>query len=715
MSVTEQGDPHRVLVVGGGMASLSCAYWLARQPDGYEVAVHQQGWRLGGKLASGRNLDRHGRIEEHGLHVWSGFYENAFWMIREVYGELDRPPTHPLPTWRAAFSPWSNVSWFSSIDQDWVRVTDNVPGNDQLPGEAGRLGSPADLLARMVSFGPKLLEGYEPSTPSDVTTVTLPSVTGLPAPPSAAEHVSNGIRWLFAGFREIAHLLEVGAAALCAELEAAATVLQHLTHRWLDELVEADSELLEIIALIDLGLAYLRGFSRDGVFSDGFDVINHTELTEYLRGAGAHELTLGSGFVRGAYSYIFAFRDGDPTRPDLEAGTGLRMLLRLLLASSGAVFWRMNAGAGDSVVAPIYQALERRGVRTEFFHVLRKVEVDPAGKQVVAVEFGVQATVAATAPAGRYTPLVDLDGLEVWPTTPRYDQLEQGAQLEGRGVDLESAWNDWPDVSTLRLERGRDFDTLVLGLPPSCLPGVASDVLAASPALSAAVDAIPTVATQGVQLWMNLTAADLFAPQPATIATAFAPPIDTWADMSHLLDAEHWTRGEPPRSLQYLCGVLPTAPTGPPEPDPGIPAAVHQRAGVDLRHWLDEHGATLWPASGAQSAPSAPGFDPGVLYPASVADPLGDQFWSTNIDPTARYCQSPVGSMDARPTPDGTGIDGLVVVGDWVRTGLGYGCIEAAVMGGLAGARAITGDELAIYGETDFPPFSGPWVSGVPR
>jgi hypothetical protein len=142
---------------------------------------------------------------------------------------------------------------------------------------------------------------------------------------------------------------------------------------------------------------------------------------------------------------------------------------------------------------------------------------------------------------------------------------------------------------------------------------------------------------------------------------------------------------------------------------------VHQRAGVDLRHWLDEHGATLWPASGAQSAPSAPGFDPGVLYPASVADPLGDQFWSTNIDPTARYCQSPVGSMDARPTPDGTGIDGLVVVGDWVRTGLGYGCIEAAVMGGLAGARAITGDELAIYGETDFPPFSGPWVSGVPR
>ena len=484
MSATQPATSQRVLVVGGGMSSLSCAYWLARQPERYDVTIHQQGWRLGGKLASGRNLDRHGRIEEHGLHVWSGFYENAFWMIREVYGELDRPPTHPLATWQEAFSPWSNVSWFTAIDQHWVRVTDNVPSNEQLPGEAGRLGSPADLLARMVGFGLKLLEGYEPSNAAtahsmfDTSDATLPLVTGLPSPPLPTEHVSAAIRWLFAGFREIAQLLDAGAAVLSAELEAAASALQRLVHQWLDALIEADSELLEILALVDLGLAYLRGFARDGVFTEGFDVINHTELTAYLRGAGAHELTLGSGFVRGAYSYIFAFRDGDPTRPDLEAGTGLRMLLRLLLASSGAVFWRMNAGAGDTVVAPIYQALERRGVATEFFHVLRNVELDADGTQVVAVEFGVQATVAADS---RYSPLVDLDGLAVWPTTPRYDQLAQGVELRERGVDLESAWNDWPDVSTLRLERGRDFDTLVLGLPPSCLPAVAGDVLASSP------------------------------------------------------------------------------------------------------------------------------------------------------------------------------------------------------------------------------------------
>ena len=254
--------------------------------------------------------------------------------------------------------------------------------------------------------------------------------------------------------------------------------------------------MLEVIALVDLGLAYLRGVREDGVFAHGFDVINHTELTTYLRGAGAHDLTLGSGFVRAPT------RTSSPSstaiqRPDLEAGTGLRMLLRLLLASSGAVFWRMNAGAGDTVVAPMHQALERRGVAIEFFHVLRSVEVDPDSKQVLAIEFGVQATVAVTAPDGRYSPLVDLDGLEVWPTTPGHDQLVQGAELQQQGVDLESAWNDWPDVSTLRLERGRDFDTLVLGLPPSCLPMVAPDVLASSASLALRSTPFPPLRRRG--------------------------------------------------------------------------------------------------------------------------------------------------------------------------------------------------------------------------
>ena len=34
----------------------------------------------------------------------------------------------------------------------------------------------------------------------------------------------------------------------------------------------------------------------------------------------------------------------------------------------GAIFWKMAAGMGDVVFAPLYQALRRRGVGFEFFH-----------------------------------------------------------------------------------------------------------------------------------------------------------------------------------------------------------------------------------------------------------------------------------------------------------------------------------------------------------
>ena len=74
------------------------------------ITVYQRGWRLGGKGASSRG--EHGRIEEHGLHVWIGSYENAFALIRECYAELDRThtdPSVPIRTWDQAFVPANDV------------------------------------------------------------------------------------------------------------------------------------------------------------------------------------------------------------------------------------------------------------------------------------------------------------------------------------------------------------------------------------------------------------------------------------------------------------------------------------------------------------------------------------------------------------------------------------------------------------------------------
>src|SRR5688572_13715798 len=88
------------------MAGLTTAHALTRTAalrDKHDVTVMQKGWRLGGQAASGRG--DHGRIEEHGLHVLLGCYENAFALIREVYEDLGRPKDAPLAAWTDAFEP----------------------------------------------------------------------------------------------------------------------------------------------------------------------------------------------------------------------------------------------------------------------------------------------------------------------------------------------------------------------------------------------------------------------------------------------------------------------------------------------------------------------------------------------------------------------------------------------------------------------------------
>jgi uncharacterized protein with NAD-binding domain and iron-sulfur cluster len=92
----------RVAILGGGMAGLSAA-WRLSTPGWRErfesITVYQRGWRLGGKAASSRGAN--GRIEEHGLHIWLGSYENAFGLLRECYAELDqrRPGAGYATSW----------------------------------------------------------------------------------------------------------------------------------------------------------------------------------------------------------------------------------------------------------------------------------------------------------------------------------------------------------------------------------------------------------------------------------------------------------------------------------------------------------------------------------------------------------------------------------------------------------------------------------------
>ena len=96
MATNDAAVRKKITVLGGGCGALAAVFALTEHdPDGYDITVYQPGWRLGGKGASGRNEALGQRIEEHGLHVWSGFYENAFWMMRKCYATLAREGLQP--------------------------------------------------------------------------------------------------------------------------------------------------------------------------------------------------------------------------------------------------------------------------------------------------------------------------------------------------------------------------------------------------------------------------------------------------------------------------------------------------------------------------------------------------------------------------------------------------------------------------------------------
>jgi uncharacterized protein with NAD-binding domain and iron-sulfur cluster len=63
-----------------------------------------------------------------------------------------------------------------------------------------------------------------------------------------------------------------------------------------------------------------------------------------------------------------------------------------------------------------------------------------------------------------------------------------------------------------------------------------------------------------------------------------------------------------------------------------------------------------------------------------------------------------VNSTKYRLRTNGTGFDNFYVTGDWIRTGINAGCVEAAVMAGMQTSRAISGHPAVIAGDQDLPP-----------
>jgi uncharacterized protein with NAD-binding domain and iron-sulfur cluster len=679
----------KIAVLGGGAGSLAAAYYLSAQPgwqERYEITVYQQGWRLGGKGASGRNAALAQRIEEHGLHIWFGFYANAFAMIRGVYQELGRAPGAPLATWDQAFRPHDYVVLAEQLDDGWRAWHLVLP---RRPGEPGTGSEPVSPW-RMALEGLTWLRQWH----SELRTIA----------PAAAASADP-----FGDLQALAAALPIDARL---HTEADRVRLQdalrraELELRTLPAAVIDDDRTRRLLVGLNIGATVLRGMLADGVFTRGFDLINHEDLRAWLRRHGGDpELCVDAAPTRAMYAQLFAFEDGDPDRPNLEAGVALRWIFRMSFAYRGALMYRMQAGMGDAVFAPLYEVLARRGVRFAFFH--RVEELTAGGGGVDAIRMSVQAGV----PAGDYRPLVPVKGLPCWPILPDYAQLDprQAALLQAHSMDLESWWSGWPalyrqacgrELPQRVLRRGQDFDQVVLGLPVATLPLLAPSLLAASPPLAATASALRSIVTQASQVWLDRgTQALGWSHLPEgeePILTGFSQPYDTWAAMSHVLPAEDWPRTFMPKSAHYFCGAMALAEL-PPQSDTGFPARAAAQAKANAVELLNTRIGALWKEAGS-GFPWQWLVDPlGATGPAR----MDRQYWRANVDPSERYVLSVAGSGASRLASHGTGLENLFLAGDWLRTGLDSGCVEAAIMGGMQAARAISGFPSQILGDSD--------------
>jgi uncharacterized protein with NAD-binding domain and iron-sulfur cluster len=401
------------------------------------------------------------------------------------------------------------------------------------------------------------------------------------------------------------------------------------------------------------------------------------------------------------YDLVFAYEQGDLGRANFAAGIGVRATLRILFDYKGSVCYKMQAGMGDSVFSPLYLMLKDRGVAFKFFHKTTNLGLSADKKSIDSIAIDVQAK-----PTGDYDPLVVVKGLPSWPSQPQYDQLEGGAELrkelEAAHLDLESGWCRHVAEKKV-LKKGQDFDLVILGISLGGIKFVAPELLAASPAWRAMVQNVKTVETQAFQTWSSKDVAQLgWEAKERAVVGSYVEPIDTWADMSQVLDKEDWPAGDDVKNVSYFCAALLCA-DEPPLDDPAYPRGQEDKVKATALEFLASSISVLWPDATDPTNPTGLDWSVLVAPPDSRGEARFDhQFWRANTDPSERYVLSLKGSTQYRLKPDKSGFANLYLVGDWTYNDINLGCVEAAAMSALMATRSICGHPQIIWGEDAF-------------
>jgi len=696
---------------------VAAAWHLSRQP-GYEVHVYERSWRLGGKGASVRDKD--GRIRDHGLHIWLGFYENAFRMARECYAEVRHRGWGPRAKeerdklshacFEEAFFPEPHIGVAGrNSSGEWVVWSGHLPPAPGIPGDplvpktnpftlANYLLRCIDLLKTLMLSVIGKPEDEIPGEPRpgrrsalDETIDLRFSYDPILSPELMIERIARSVR----------NATLTVAAAVLQTVTIIETMLQDLNHspqvvgsalnllqalagqarKELRDFVAIDPDLRWKTEIIDIVLTIAVGLYRDRVLfeREGLDAINDMDYRHWLLRHGATKTAVNSRFIAGIYDFLFAYQEGDRKRPRLAAGVALRGALRMFFTYRGAMFWRMRSGMGDAVFAPLYKVMlleDRKAkgktlspVKFHFLHALRGV------------------TFQTRAEGERFV------------TELHFRTCGDADTLDAHGAKALDHFGCWPDDSrrfgnaapsgwtgTRVLKIAVDFDAVIFAMGIEDLKtleaqGQAGSLLGQMPREWRVMgDHVKTVATQAAQVWLTKDLEGLGWYRGSALISALGQRFDTWADMTHTLASERaWRKARDPkarddkaRSVAYFCGALPDddAEGGP------------DKVATDLQSMLADGMKHLWPAA----------FDGGTAESLVV----GERHVKANTEGSDRYVLSLPGSIRSRISPLECPVLNMTIAGDWTACGLDVGCIEAAVMSGMLAVHAITGGEPAL-------------------
>lgn len=706
-----------------------------RDPDypdaDYEITVYEQAWRLGGKGASGR--DEYGRIREHGIHIWLGFYENAFRMMRECYAEAakagmgptaDADNVLPYASVDQAFFPEQHIGVATKYGSDLWRIWSGL-----LPPTEGLPGTPLDTDTNPFTLEAYLSRCLEVSKALIHSILATPSGEGTPgAPrPDGRSALDEILDLKFSSFnpldsptvlvQRMAEMLRGAVLTTAAGVLQGVTILESMLRqrgsappfsegvlKFIEALAgEARKQLRDFVAIdpetrlktqvLDLIMTIMIGLVQDRVLTDprGLDVINHIDCKRWLLKHGAVVESVDSAFVTGLYDLAFCYHRGNRKRPSLAAGQALRGALRMFFSYRGSIFWRMRGGMGETVFSPLYRVLRRRNVKFKFLHTLEGVTFkgDRHDVRVETLKF------SAKQPDPQTTTFDDdhpLDHFGCWKHVPPQTAGETHSVL----VD------------------GKDFDAVVFAMGIDDLRRVCGKDLerldGQKTLWKRMFETTETVATQGAQVWMTKNINELGWKRGSVLLSALEGPFETWADMTHTFAAEHAWRAHknaPPaathygsdvKSVAYFCGLLPESEVqhkvkkipDRDRADKRLDAYVRR----NLKSLLVERAHVFWPAVG----PRADGRRRALSALRLLATDdgrsggtLDHQHRQASFRGSDRYTLAVPGSLQYRISPLKRLVMNMTIAGDWTECGFNEGCIEAAVMSGMLAANALSG------------------------